>query len=110
MEVVWKQEKATVREAWENLGRRKPIAYTTVMTVMDNLFRKGYLKRQKCGKAYCYTPAQPRQKFLQKNVARLVKQLLAEHGELATVQFVKQSESIDHELRQRLLDDLKKHA
>lgn len=50
-----------VREVLEDLQRDRVLAYTTVMTVMDNLHRKGVLTRQKDGRAYLYRPAQSRE-------------------------------------------------
>lgn len=50
-----------VREVLEDLQRDRTLAYTTVMTVMDNLHRKGVLTRQKDGRAYLYRPAQSRE-------------------------------------------------
>ena len=44
----------TVREMVENLRRDREIAYTTVLTVMANLFRKGFLRREIHGRAYRY--------------------------------------------------------
>jgi hypothetical protein len=46
MKVVWKLDTATVREVYESLREKRAIAYTTVMTVMDNLHKKGWLRRE----------------------------------------------------------------
>jgi predicted transcriptional regulator len=47
----------TVRDIVGDLQHDRPIAYTTVMTVMDNLRKKGWLRRQQDGRAYRYEPA-----------------------------------------------------
>ncbi|NNM47856.1 BlaI/MecI/CopY family transcriptional regulator [Knoellia koreensis] len=47
---------ATVREVLEDLNRERKVAYTTVMTVMTNLERKGLLSRALVGRAYAYAP------------------------------------------------------
>lgn len=47
----------TVRDIVGDLEHDRRIAYTTVMTVMDNLRRKGWLRRQQDGRAYRYEPA-----------------------------------------------------
>ena len=52
-----------VREVLEDLRRDRMLAYTTVMTVMDNLHRKGVLTREKDGRAYVYRPAVTREQF-----------------------------------------------
>ena len=53
---------ATVREVLDDLNRDRPLAYayTTVMTVMDNLYRKDVLAREPEGRAYRYTPVRDR--------------------------------------------------
>lgn len=51
---------ATVRDVLEDLQQERSIAYTTVMTVMDNLHRKGMLSRQVHGRAYRYEAVQSR--------------------------------------------------
>ncbi len=47
---------STVREVLADLQRERSVAYTTVMTVMDNLHRKGILDRRADGRAYRYMP------------------------------------------------------
>lgn len=106
MDILWSKQKATVREVLERLRRKRKIAYTTVMTVMDNLFQKNYLTREKCGKAYCYRPRLSRDKFLKQNVSQIVDQLIAEYGSLATVHFLQKLESIDPELKEEMLEQL----
>lgn len=55
MECVWRTgEVTTVRQVLEQLRQQRDIAYTTVMTTMDNLHRKGWLDREKRGKAFTY--------------------------------------------------------
>ncbi|WP_327289402.1 BlaI/MecI/CopY family transcriptional regulator [Streptomyces sp. NBC_01198] len=52
---VWEWNRpVTVREVLEDLARQRTIAYTTVMTVMDNLRQKGWLRREADGRAYRY--------------------------------------------------------
>lgn len=65
MERLWAWDRPTlVREVVEDLHADRRLAYTTVMTVMDNLFRKGLLRRELSGRAYLYTPAKTREEYL----------------------------------------------
>jgi len=64
MKVVWSTRRATVRQVYETLRERRPIAYTTVMTMMKILEEKGYLKKSRDERAYIYRPAKPRQQVL----------------------------------------------
>jgi predicted transcriptional regulator len=62
MERLWSYGRSVpVREVLEDLQRDRTIAYTTVMTVMDNLHRKGLLTREMAGRAYRYQPTQTRE-------------------------------------------------
>jgi predicted transcriptional regulator len=56
MEMIWRSNKTTVRSILQQIRKRKPVAYTTIMTVMNNLYKKGFLKRIKIKKAYYYSP------------------------------------------------------
>jgi predicted transcriptional regulator len=59
LSVIWEQGETTVREVYETLRQRRQIAYTTVMTVMNNLVKKHLLAQDKSGIAYVYRPAIP---------------------------------------------------
>jgi len=64
MDVLWSRDgSATVRDVLEELRRTRSIAYTTVMTVMDNLYRKGFLAREMQGRAWRYEPVKTREQF-----------------------------------------------
>ncbi len=67
----------TVRDVLESLDREPPLAYTTVLTVMDNLHRKGFLTREKEGRAYRYLPTKGRAEY----TAELMHELLSGSGD-----------------------------
>jgi BlaI family transcriptional regulator, penicillinase repressor len=56
MNTLWPVGEATVREIRDLLAPRRPRAYTTIMTIMDRLARKGIVERRKVGRAYLYRP------------------------------------------------------
>jgi predicted transcriptional regulator len=60
MKIVWERESTTVRDVYEELLKRRKVAYTTVMTMMKILEQKKYLKRTQLDRAYVYRPAQPK--------------------------------------------------
>jgi BlaI family transcriptional regulator, penicillinase repressor len=64
MKVVWRRDKATVRDVYEALRDARPVAYTTVMTMMKILEDKGYLKKTLVDRAHVYRPAQRRQQVV----------------------------------------------
>src|ERR1700733_1834089 len=57
MNTLWPIGEGTVREIRDLLAPRTPRAYTTIMTIMDRLARKGIVERRKAGRAYIYTPS-----------------------------------------------------
>jgi len=83
MDVVWASERAyLVREVRERLSYNRPLAYTTVMTVMNILYGKGVLCREKQGRAWRYWPAESREE----HDARLMAEVLRSGGnELITM-------------------------
>ena len=64
MHVVWELDGGTVREVHEILNQQRPLAYTTVMTMMNILEEKGHLTRQKEGRAYRYQPVRPKSQVI----------------------------------------------
>ena len=65
MDVMWQRaEPATVREVLNAISNERELAYTTVMTVMDNLHRKGFLRREQVGRAFQYEPTQLREEYV----------------------------------------------
>ena len=64
MHVVWGLGRATVRDVYEALRERRKVAYTSVMTVMKILEKKGHLQKKRDDRAYVYRPARPRAQVL----------------------------------------------
>jgi BlaI family transcriptional regulator, penicillinase repressor len=56
MNTLWPIGEGTVREIRDQLAPRRARAYTTIMTIMDRLARKGVVERRKLGRAYVYRP------------------------------------------------------
>src|SRR5262245_8069755 len=74
MDALWSAgEPSTVRDVLEELRRSREIAYTTVLSVMDNLYRKGWLQRERDSRAYRYWPTASREQY----VAELMRDALA---------------------------------
>lgn len=63
MEVLWRAPGQTVNDVEERLRAKRDIAHTTVQTTLDRMHRKGYLTREKEGKAFVYAPRYTREEF-----------------------------------------------
>jgi predicted transcriptional regulator len=76
MDVLWRvPESMKVRDVLARLDR--PLAYTTVMTVLDNLHRKQWVERELHGKAYLYRPTMTREEA----AARALREVLDASGD-----------------------------
>jgi predicted transcriptional regulator len=78
MDRIWlHDDKVTVRQIFDELSSARQIAYTTVMSTMDNLHRKDWLARERSGKAYLYWPSVSREE----RSARLMRSALDSGGD-----------------------------
>ena len=102
MEVMWRLKSGTVRQVLGDLRSRRDLAYTTVMTIMNNLAGKGLLTRAPLGNAYVYKAALTREALLAKRSQEAVSDVLARFGDLAIANFVKAMESLPPERIERL--------
>jgi predicted transcriptional regulator len=103
MDRVWIGERPVlVREIVEWLQPDRPLAYTTVMTVMENLHRKGWLRRERDGRAWRYEAVGSRSHY----TAELMKDALStsEDRSTALAQFVAQMSLADAALLRHALD------
>lgn len=82
MDLLWDAGRPLlVREVIDLMQRQRAPAYTTVMTVMDNLHRKGWLERERDGRAWRYAPGLSRQSY----TAQLMHEALAVSDDRAGV-------------------------
>jgi predicted transcriptional regulator len=89
MQRLWEWDRAaSVREVLEDLNRERSLAYTTVLTVLDNLHSKGLVERRKVGRAYVYSARSSREE----HTASLLGQVLADSSDrsAALLHFVDQ--------------------
>jgi len=101
--VVWEQEKTTVRAVYETLRERRTIAYTTVMTVMNNLVKKHLLTQDKSGIAYVYTPAIPGRDVAQTVLVSVVHKLIGDQTGVAVSMLL----GLDQDLTPEQTDELR---
>src|SRR3972149_2191660 len=64
MDVLWDRDEVTGREVFEEVSRGRPLAFTTILTVLDRLLKKGLIRRTKRGRLFVYTAAMSRNDFV----------------------------------------------
>jgi BlaI family penicillinase repressor len=72
LKISWRQGPATVRQVRDQLNKLRPLAYTSVMTVMNIMVKKGYLQRSKQGVSYVYRARISRQASTRRMLSDLV--------------------------------------
>jgi len=76
LDAVWGRGSATVRELLESSSVCRDLAYTTVMTTLDRLFKKNLLTRKTEGRAFRYTPRVTREELHREAAGEAFRQLL----------------------------------
>lgn len=108
MDIMWNTKKPlTVRLVFELLKKKRKIAYTTAMTVMNRLVEKKILKRLTEDKAYVYKATYSKDKFLTRTSRQIIRSFVSSFGETAIAHFVEEVDKIPQEKRNRLLKMLK---
>jgi predicted transcriptional regulator len=75
MKAVWSRGHATVRDVYEALLEERKIAYTTVMTMMNVLERKGHLRKKAEGRSFLYRPTRPQRQVVGSMVREFVQRV-----------------------------------
>ena len=105
MQVAWRGDAVTVRDMVAALPRERPLAYTTIMTVMGRLADKGLLVAEKRGKTYHYRAALTQEEFEAQAAGRMVQTLITDFGgEIAISQFVRELSATDPDQLARLAE------
>lgn len=104
MEQLWAVGESTVRDVMQALndaGERER-AYTTYMTIMARLHRKGLLLRRRQGKTDHYLPAYGREQYMARRAQAEVEGLIAQYGDVALSHFARQVAELDPARRRAL--------
>jgi predicted transcriptional regulator len=105
LSLVWERGETSVRDACDRLG--SSVAYTTVMTTMDRLFKKGLLGRRKVGRAFVYHATATRHELEGAVAAELVQSLL-QRNETEPLPILSSLVDAVSERDRALLDDLER--
>jgi predicted transcriptional regulator len=104
MEQLWRSGEASVRSVMDALNQRvsQERAYTTYMTVMARLHKKGLLVRRREGKTDYYAPAYERDQYMALRAQSEVEGLVEQYGDVALSHFAQQMASLDPARRRAL--------
>ena len=100
MKVVWEKGPATVRDVYEALRARRRIAYTTVMTMMNVLERKGHLRKRAEGRSFRYQPSRPRAQVVKAMVREFLDRVFGGSAQPLLVHLLEDRQLSDEDLRE----------
>jgi BlaI family transcriptional regulator, penicillinase repressor len=102
MKIVWQRDKGvTVRDVYEALLEHRKVAYTTVMTMMNILEQKKYLKKTQSDRAYLYRPSRPQRQVIGDMVREFVNRVFNGSAEPLLVHLVE-----EHKLTREDLEEI----
>jgi len=101
LKVIWKHEPCTVQQATEVLGEQRGCARTTVLTIMQRLHAKGFLKRRKQDGVFRYTATRDRRQTLGRLTQQFVDTVL-DGSALPMVAYLAQSGNLTRQERAKL--------
>jgi len=107
MQIIWDLGDATVKDVIEGLPQSRTPAYNTVLTILRILEQKGYLRREKEGRAHVYLPVVSREQ-VQKKALRLMLQNLFDDSPEALVLSILKNEKLsagEMEQLKRMIDE-----
>jgi len=98
MEVVWGRGEASVHDVLRELSRRRKLAYTTVLTVMQKLEKAGWLEHRNEGKSYIYAPRASREEAGAGSVRGFLKRVFEGDAVAMFQHLIRESDLSDEEL------------
>ena len=107
MQAVWARGEVTVTDIWTALADRRQVARNTILTLMERLQKKGWLKRRVSGPTHFYAAAVPRGRTLGRVVHRLVEAAFAGSAEAMILALLEGRGVTDAEAKRirKLIDD-----
>lgn len=112
IELVWELGEATVHQVREELFPKKKLAYTTVLTAMQNLEKSGWLKHRSEGKTYVYMPTRTREEAGGRSLKQFMDRIYDGNALLMFQHLMQQSKLTDNDLKElwKMIDDKRKEG
>lgn len=99
MQIVWARGAVTVRDVYEALRARRPVAYTTVLTMLRVLARKGHVRVDRTSRAHVYRPAHSRHRVIAQLVREFVDRVFGGAAEPLVQHLVRDGRLSEEDLR-----------
>jgi BlaI family penicillinase repressor len=112
MDLAWEHGDVTVAQVAEAIGRRRRVTYTTVLSAMQKLEKKGWLKHRSAGRAYIYSPTRNREQVGGRTLKELLKTTFQGDPRLLLASLLDETRLSDAELKElrQLIDTRRKET
>jgi BlaI family penicillinase repressor len=110
MELIWRQSEATVAQLWDIIGQRRSITYTTVLSAVQKLEKKGWLKHRSVGRAHMYFATRGKEEIGGRSLRELLKTAFGGDPKLLLASLLDDPKLSDAELAdlRKLIDERRK--
>src|SRR3989344_257732 len=109
MNIVWECGDCSVRGVLGKLKRKKPLAYTTVATILQRLYEKGLVARTNKDFVIRYSPKQSKEDYSRKMAKSFIARFMSVFGDAAIVSFAQSIETLPKEKKDYFLKLLERH-
>ena len=109
MDIVWDCKECSVRSVFEKLQKTKPIAYTTVATILQRLEIKGIVTKKEDEKAHVYKPKISKEAYSKSLATGFLEKFISSFGNLAISSFAESIEKLPKEKRDYFIKLLEEH-
>jgi predicted transcriptional regulator len=112
MELVWRDQEATVAALVDAIGRKRPVTYTTVLSAVQKLEKKGWLKHRSAGRAHIYFATQRREQVGRRTLKELLKSAFQGDPRLLLASLLEETRLSQQELKElrQLIDARRKET
>ena len=109
MDIVWHYRQCSVRDVLKQQNKNRQRAYTTVATILQRLYDKGFVERKEEGLAYIYSPKLSKESYSKKIAQSFIKKFFNSFGDVAIASFVQSIDSLSKGKRDYFLKLLEEH-
>jgi BlaI family penicillinase repressor len=98
MEIVWTKGEATAREVQERLSQKRPLAYTSVLSIMQRLEKAGWLRHRTDQRTYVYRPTFSRDQESDRSLKRFIERVFHGNSQLVIQHLIEQGDLSEQDL------------
>lgn len=97
MEIVWRRKTVSVKQVATEISNTHSLAYTTVLTILSRLWKKGLLERTKTGKSFAYSPKNDKRQTVKTLIRTTLHAMIDRYGDDAITAFIDEVSVINKE-------------